>query len=79
MSKSERFYWCTGCGKWHDFTKPQASHFLMYCEWEEPCLANFEGTPEELQRFLIARDLRALDDEAFERRIDALVSPEPSR
>lgn len=71
---SERWRWCSGCGKWHDSSKPQLTHFLMSCSYQEPCERNFEGTAEDLQRFLLARQLRAEDAAAFERRIDERIA-----
>ena len=70
MNRSDRFYWCTGCGKWHDPDKGREIHFSMYCEWEHPSPRNFEGTADELKRFLIAMKLRREDEEQFERRVE---------
>lgn len=72
---SERFYWCSGCGRWHDSAKQQVRHFAMHVSRSEPSASNFEGTAEDLQRFLMARKLRAQDAEAFESRIDAALTP----
>ncbi len=75
MKRSDRWYWCDGCGKWHDRDKDQGFHHCMYCPLEEPDQRNFDGTEEELKRFVIALRLRREDArkaaEEFERRIDA--------
>ena len=77
---SLRFYWCSGCGRWHDPLKGQAFHYLMACSLEEPNEQNFEGSPEELERFKMARAIRAKDAAAFEKRIDdALATNHPQR
>lgn len=68
--RSDRFYWCTGCGRWHDPCKGQSTHYAMYCSYQEPNERNFEGTAEELKRFLAAIQLRREDEAAFEKRVD---------
>lgn len=68
--KSDRFYWCTGCGKWHDPLKENNPHYLMYWPIQAPTMRNFEGTVEELERFIIAQRLKQQDAYDFERRID---------
>jgi hypothetical protein len=73
MKSSERWYWCHGCGAWHDSDKRQSQHFCMYVCFQEPCERNFEGTADELARFIAARKLRAEDAAEFERRVDAQI------
>ncbi len=64
---SLRWTWCTGCGCWE---KPgKTSHHLMYCTYSEPTASNFEGTAEELARFLAARALVEEDNLLFEQRV----------
>lgn len=71
MAESERFYWCVGCGRWEDSRKNQSTHFAMYCPFQEPTSGNFEGTDDELRRFLIARELRLEESAEFEAKITA--------
>lgn len=72
---SLRFYWCTGCGQWHDpaATDSSSIHYSMYWPLTEPNERNFDGTLEDLERFITARKLKAQDGEEFERRIDAML------
>lgn len=74
-SNSERFYWCRGCGKWHDPLKGNNGiHYAMDWPMEEPNERNFEGTARDLQRFQIARELRKQDAVDFETRIDGMLA-----
>lgn len=70
MMYYQRWYWCTGCGQWHDYQKRQLTHTSMWCEWSEPNEKNFDGTVDELSRFIIARRLRREDELAFEKRVE---------
>lgn len=76
--KSDRFYWCGGCGRWHDPYKGQQIHGLRLGPQTQPDPHNFDGTPEELERFKAALKLRAQDAEmaerAFEARIDQFLT-----
>jgi hypothetical protein len=72
-AKSDRFYWCSGCGRWHDPLKRRDIHYLMNCPVQSPAVRNFDGTDEELKRFLIACQLNQQDAEAFEERIDRQI------
>lgn len=72
--KSDRFYWCTGCGRWHDPVNRKSNiHYAMYCPPEAPNAGNFDGTEDELRRFLVARELRRAADDEFERKITARI------
>lgn len=68
-NNSMRFYWCEGCGVWHDPFKDKTSHLAMYCPLEPPRHGNFDGTLIELERFIKGRELQRDDAEDFERRI----------
>jgi len=74
MKISTRFYWCTGCGRWHERRGGMRAHFAMYVPMEEPSESNFDGSLEDLERFVIARQLMREDAEALEKRIDARLS-----
>ena len=67
---SGRWYWCIGCGRWHDPLLPRETHFLMYWTYQPPNPQNFEGTADDLARFLAHRQLAIEDVEAMERRVD---------
>lgn len=73
MTNSERFHWCSGCGKWHNNNRKSGMHYAMYCPWTEPNEKNFEGTTDDLERFNIARQLRQEDEKIFESRIDERI------
>lgn len=71
---SMRWSWCSGCGKWEDMAIDKYIHYSMYCALEEPNERNFQGTHEELARFIVARQLAKEDqakaNDSFENRID---------
>jgi hypothetical protein len=69
LKSSLRFYWCTGCGKWHDPYDNQNFHYDMYWEQREPDSLNFDGTKEDLKRFQVARLLLQEDANRFEHRV----------
>lgn len=73
---SGRWYWCVGCGKWHDPLKKERDgfHFLMYCDMQDPDAGNFEGTGEELARFLAYRKLKEEESDLLEVLIDKRVT-----
>lgn len=68
-SRSDRFYWCFSCGRWHDPDKPQSAHLAMYCPKEPPTPLNFDGSDDELKRFIAALKIHEQDDEWFEMRV----------
>ena len=73
MKSSLSWYWCKGCAKWHSTYRDNPIHYAMYCAQQEPVEANFDGTKEELDRFIVARQIRDEDQqrlrEEFEERV----------
>lgn len=73
---SGRWYWCLGCGKWHDPLLLREMHYSMYFPMQEPNEKNFEGTAEDRARFAAWQALQDEDAEAMERRVDQAVAQE---